>query len=75
MKAAYNNAEIMQDERGEKFIRIDHSTEISPRDAAQYLYLVFIAADKVGMLSGIKGNISPGIVKTGQGEIVAVIIK
>lgn len=75
MRSAYpGRAEIMQDEDGKKFIRVPHNTEIQIRDAAQYMYLVFLAAQKEGMLAGIKGTVSPGIVNTGSGEMVAILL-
>lgn len=74
MRSAYPRAEIMQDEDGKKFIRVAHNTEVQVRDAAQYMYLVFLAAQKEGMLSGIKGTVSPGIINTGSGEMVAILL-
>lgn len=74
MRSAYHKAEIMQDESGDKFIRIAHSSEIEPRDAAQYMFLTFIAAEKEGLLAGINGQITPGLVRAGEGEMVAVLL-
>lgn len=75
MRSAYYKAEIMQDAEGSRFIRIAHSSELSPRDAVQYIFLVFVAAEKEGLLGGIKGQITPGLVRTGDGEMVAVILQ
>lgn len=75
MRSAYRKAEIMQDEGGSRFIRIAHSSEIEPRDAAQYMFLTFIAAEKEGLLAGIKGQITPGLIRAGEGEMVAVILQ
>lgn len=75
MQAAYSKPEIMQDESGNQFIRIPHNTEIKAREAAQYMFLVFQAAQKEGLLGGIKGKIRPGLVKADGKEIVAVLLQ
>ena len=74
MRSAYYTPELMQDSSGDKFIRITHSSEISPRDAAQYMFLTFIAAEKEGLLAGIKGQITPGLVMADEGEMVAILL-
>ena len=74
MRDTYPGAEIMQDEDGTKFIRIATSSKVEIRDAAQYMYLVFIAAEKEGLLAGINANIIPGIVGAKDGQILAVLV-
>jgi hypothetical protein len=74
MRDTYPGAEIMQDEEGTKFIRVATSSKVEIRDAAQYMYLVFIAAEKEGLLAGINANIIPGIVGAKDGQILAVLV-
>lgn len=74
MRDTYPNAEIMQDEEGVKFIRISTSSKVEIRDAAQYMYLVFIAAEKEGLLEGINANITPGVIGAKDGQILAVLV-
>lgn len=74
MRDTYLSAEIMQDEEGTKFIRIPTSPKVEIRDAAQYMYLVFIAAEKEGLLAGINADIIPGIINVKDGQALAVVV-
>lgn len=75
MRTAYIKTEIMKDESNTELVRIGHSSEISPRDAAQYIFLTFIAAEKEGLLGGIQGKIVPGLVTLSGKEEVAVLLQ
>ena len=75
MRDAYGDAKILQDEAGAQFIQVKHNSELTPRNAAQYMYIMFQAAEKAGKLAGIKGEVIPGLVKTGDGDVVAIILK
>lgn len=75
MGTAYVMTEIVKDEFGTELVRIGHSSEISPRDAAQYIFLTFLAAEKQGLLGGIQGKIVPGLVKLSGNEEVAVLLQ
>lgn len=76
MREAYNESPvILQDESGAQFVHVKHNSELSTRDAAQYMYLLFYAAEKAGKTGDIGGKIIPGIVNAGEGEIVAILTR
>jgi hypothetical protein len=69
MREAYGGAEVVQDEEGVPFIRIKPGQGLSPRDAAQYMFLALVAAANTGLLSGINKTVMPGLDAEGQAGI------
>mgnify|MGYP001549175246 CR=1 FL=1 len=66
MREAYGGAEVVQDEEGVPFIRIEPGKGLSPRDAAQYMFLALVAAANTGLLSGINKTVMPGLDSEGR---------
>ena len=66
MREAYGGAEVVQDEEGVSFIRLEPGQGLSPRDAAQYMFLTLVAAANTGLLSGINKTVMPGLDAEGQ---------
>jgi hypothetical protein len=69
MREAFDLAELVQDEEGTRFIRIEPGQGLSPRNAAQYIFLALVAASNTGMLSGINRTVMPGLDAEGQAGI------
>ena len=69
MREAFDLAELVQDEKGTRFIRIEPGQGLSPRSAVQYIFLALVAASNAGMLSGINRTVMPGLDAEGQAGI------
>lgn len=61
MREAFAGAELVQDEKGTRFIRISPSEGLSQRNAVQYIFLALVAASNTGLLSGINKTVMPGV--------------
>jgi hypothetical protein len=72
MEEAYVGFEMVEDEEGVSFIRLEPGEGLSPRDAVQYMFLALVAADNVGLLEGINKDLVPGLDPEGQPGIFFV---
>lgn len=69
MREAFAGAELVQDEEGTRFIRIEPGEGLSQRNAVQYIFLALVAASNTGLLSGINRTVVPGLDAEGRAGI------